>query len=259
MLNSLPRLTRDAVKLINLVAGCSAMSDSAKTWLPGIEEVLSKLTQVACKIEFKRASFEPKPEITGALFAITWPPKAGMAWIESDIKTLQNCAYRVIGTKSIPEDLDPKLSDLESGIVRYILTHVFESTKEAFQISQSLELPKSPVLCLSLEFKLGDLNSYIRLWLTPEMLSATPVSSAKELGKQRCMSAEFPLRVELGQVPLTPEELKNLEAGDIVILENASLNSVQAFLGDPACVTLKGSVKADEATMDYSFSIEELS
>ncbi len=258
MLKNLPKLTRDEVKLRNLVAGCLPMAEKAVTWLPGIQEVLSKRIGVACQIDYQRMSIESKPDMTGAVFAITWPPRAGSIWVECDTKTLQSCVYKAI-QQPAPEALDPKLSNLESGIVLYLLTGVFESTQEAFQVSNLQEKPQVPLLCLSFKFTLEDQNSYIRLWISPEMLTPSPAASALELGKQRCLSAEIPLRVELGSVLLTQEELAGLEAGDIVVLENSSLKSVQAFVGDPVCATLKGSVSTDEQTKNYSFSIEELS
>lgn len=257
MLNNLPKLTREEVKLINLVATCSSMANQALAWLPGIQEVLSKLVKTTCTLEFTRSSFESSPKITGGFLQITWPPKAGFIGIECDTKTLQHCAYQVIES-TVPEDLDPKLSNLETGIIMHMLARVFESTKESFQFSDSQELPKTLTLCLSFKLTLGDLNSYVKLWISPELLTPIPAKSALELGKTRCMSAEIPLRIELGKVALTQEEFKNLEVGDIIILENSSLKSVDGFLGDPSYATLKGALSTNETTGFYSLFIQEL-
>lgn len=259
MLNSLPRLTRDEASITNLIANCSSMAAKAKAWLPGIEELLSQLVGTPCKIEFKRFSVESKSDITGSVFSITWPPAAGNAWIECDTKTLQTCAYKAISQTVTTDNLDPKLSNLESGIVLFLLRRSLEGTKESFQITESQELLSKALLCLSFDFKLGDLNSYLRLWISPEMLTPDVSESASQTGKQRSMSAEFPLHFELGKVDLTQEELNGLEAGDIVILENSSLETVQAVLGDPVCAILKGSMTTNETTGNYSFSIQELS
>lgn len=242
MLKNLPNLTRDEVKLGNLLAGCSAMAVQATSWLPGIQETLSKILKVPCVLEFAKSSIESKPRSTGQLFQITWPPKSGSIWVECDTKILQHCAYRSIEAQIVPEDMDPKLSDLETGIVMYLFSRVFESTNESFALSDLQEELEKPVFCLSFKFTVGDLNSYVKLWVSPEILTPVANPNALELGKQRCALAEFPLKLELGRVDLTPEELQGLEAGDIIILENSSLDSVEAHIGDPVCLTLRSSV-----------------
>lgn len=257
MLANLKKLSREEVTLTNIVAQCSSMASQAKTWLPGVAESLSKSTNLACKLKFTKASIESKPKITGSILAVTWPPKTGFFWIECDTKTLQNCAYRAIGSTVTPED--PKLSDLETGIVMHLITRALESTKEAFQLNDTPERPTVPTLCLSFKFTTADTNSYIRLWISQDLLTPEASGSALELGKTRCLSAEFPLSIELGKVNLTPEEFKSLEPGDIIVLENSAWQSVTASVGDPAFKTLEGSIYTDEKTGHYSFSVKELS
>jgi hypothetical protein len=258
MLNSLPQLTRDEATLTNLMVNCSSTAEKAKAWLPSIEEALSKIINAPCKVEFKRASAESKPEVAGSLFCITWPPAAGKAWVECDTKTLQICAYKAVA-QNRPDELDPKLSTLEAGIVKLLLTRAIESTGESFQITNDSDIPQTSLLCLSLSFSVDGSNSYIKLWITPDMLTPDESIASVDLGKKRSALAEIPLRFELGKVELTQEELNSLEVGDIIILENSSLDAVQAVLGDPICASLKGAVTTNETTGNYSFSIQELS
>ncbi|MEI6805589.1 MAG: hypothetical protein WCK49_03670 [Myxococcaceae bacterium] len=259
MLKNLTHLTQDEVKLGNLLAGSLDIAQQAQSFISVVQETLSQILKVPCVLELTRTSIESKPKNNGQLFQVTWPPKAGFIWVECDTKILQNCVYRAIEAQTNSENSDPKLSDLETGIVMYLFSRVFESTKESFALSDSQDKLQGPLLCLSLKFIVGELNSYVKLWVSPEILSVSTNPNALELGKQRCASAEILLSVELGQVELTPEELQGLEAGDIVILENGSLSTVQAHVGDPVCLTLKGSVQADETTKKYSLTIEELS
>lgn|SRR3989338_8381929 len=257
MLTNLKKLSSAEVKLQNTKILCESMATQALAWMPTIQESLSKLTHLDCSLEFARSSIESKPEITGSLLAITWPPKAGLIWIESDTKTLQTCAYHAISSTLTPED--PQLSDLETGIVRYLISQALGSTKQSFEFSDTSELPQAPSLCLSFKFTVGDLNSYIRLWISQELLDPQTPEKALEIGKTRCLLSEFPFRIALGKVNLTQEEFKNLEAGDIIVLENSSFQSVEAFIGDPTFTTLKGSLSTDDTTGRYSLSIQELS
>lgn len=263
MLLNLPKMSRAEAQLQNLALQCSSETKVGLSWLTEIQTLLSKLVHTNCTLTLAQTSVVATPELTGSFFTVTWPPKSGFFWIECETKIFQKCAYLAIETPSVPENLDPKLSNLETGIVKYLLTRLLETTQESFEIIDSKEFPKVPLFCLSFKLLVGDRNSYVRLWASTDLLeslvSESVTGSALELGKTRAILAKIPLRIELAKISVTPEEVKNLEPGDVVILEDYSSRAVDGFLGEPACAILKGSLNSDETTGRYSFSILDIS
>lgn len=255
MLTNLPQLTKDQVRLHNLSLGARDLGSAALGWLPQIIEILSNLLKDTCFVEFSRVSIESTMAPTGTVFSLSWPPKPGVLFLELDTKVLQKCAYKAIDVPEIPENLDPKLSDLEQGIVSYLLSSVIEATGESFQLVSMVERPAGSVLCVSCALKIGALNSLARVWVPEPLLAVQSRKSAIETGKLRCDLSEVVATFELGKVDLTQEELNTLEPGDIVILESASLSSIQANWVESPQIIITGSVAKDEQTEQYSFTV----
>ncbi|MES2504365.1 MAG: hypothetical protein V4534_05745 [Myxococcota bacterium] len=270
MLQNLPRLSKGDVQLCNLISAASGMAAQLLGLIAPVEKSLAETSSLPAHLDYKRLSFEKSPEITGSLFAATWAPAAGLFWIELDTKVLQTLVYKTI-TQAAPESLDPKLSDLEKGVALYLLAKLFDSTKESFQLSDQNEVPPAGSLCLSLTLGLGDQNSFVRIWVSETLLKSLadinpPAASViAERAASRTAWAELPLVIEIASVEMTSGDLQGLEAGDIIMLDAASLKltdkvisgQATAKIGSPASASLQGQLGLSESNQ-YTFSVSQI-
>ncbi len=159
----------------------------------------------------------------------------GNVYFVVDLDDLRYLMYSLLARQA-PSDFQIFDEELEQGFYRYLSLEAVRCFSEInfdpnlnFHLLQEKTLPEEECLGIDIRISLFDRQITARLLISQEFLRswtqhysertlATPVSP--ELLKK----LEIPFHIEIGKVQLTQEELKTIEEGDLVLLDQCYID-----------------------------------
>lgn len=223
------------------------------------------------------------------------PPEEHKVFLEFDLALASMAVDRALGGKGLESEGQTPLTEIEQGVFAFLLLkglsllrgewgdespvglklEALRSTPEAIA---ELINPKQTYFNVAFKF-LFELNvGFARLFFPADMMGSRLLPGASDEGAaaarrrqymRECWARLSALRVNMviegGNSELSTEDLANLDAGDIILLENSNLSltegqlagSVVARIGSGSHGQLNGQVGTDENGL-MQFTVEEI-
>ncbi|MBI4126572.1 MAG: hypothetical protein HY465_03680 [Deltaproteobacteria bacterium] len=180
------------------------------------------------------------------------PPVEDKIFLDFDPETAHLLIEKMLGSQGASASHAGKLSDIEEGVLQYlvlqVLAHLHRLTGghprlhfrfERFALVSSdvtrLASARDAAVVLTIRLTLGETQGFVRLCF-PHPFMATIVaqvdqkvvdgSSERAYLRERLTSFDylrFPLWAEVGRTSLEPVEMKGLDVGDVVMLDEAQV------------------------------------
>ncbi|MBH1988927.1 MAG: hypothetical protein I8H75_01050 [Myxococcaceae bacterium] len=253
----LPSVSKSQVEVSNWQVGNADFLNELGSWPNKAAEVLSELLKARFSIDFKQGSAVQAFEPVGQVIPISWPVRNITFFLELETEFAQCCAYRAIDRFETPVGLDPELSALEQGILDYLLSKVSQALGESMVVAHSARPIDAAMVAVVCEMKCEDRKSFARIWIPQAFFAVIPETEALERGKAICHLAKTQLVIELGSISISGKEYIDLEIGDILVLEELSLENVQGRCADLP-IQLTASVQKNADVQNYSLTLRRV-
>ena len=273
--SGLPRFTKQQVALQESLAGYLSYRPFQPEFAALLEKLLSDLFKVPCHISsasiktIRRADLSATLPQTGCIVVVGTAPAEQKILVEVGHATAALAVERLLGGTGEGESgsaLRP-LTDLETGVLSFpllrVLSHFAQGWERGTELGLSLDAFASNVeqvghvveqaaefVQLSFGLTLGNHNGYARIFLPETLVTqrfGKPVAqsgiSPQDLAymRQRLDSIgdqDLMARLTISKVDLQPVDIANVEAGDIIVLENHHLKQTPDGLTGDVFVTL---------------------
>jgi type III secretion system YscQ/HrcQ family protein len=259
----LPKLTRSQVALQASLTGYVASEGKNLGITSGLAQIADRYLKSPCKIATPELKTIRSDEIAslvpalGCFVVVGAAPGEHKILVDLDLTIASFAVERLLGGQGQAERVQRPLTDIEEGVLSFLLLKVLGHFSEQLSNGRSLALTldrfagkltdlqklletETDYVMLGARVTLGKLVGYARVLIPAPLVDkgfhrAVPQAGGSpddyaymrkllgSLGERRVVG-----RVEAATLDLSPDDIAGLEAGDIVILENHQLTKTDA-------------------------------
>ena len=222
------------------------------------------------------------------------PPSEHKILIDFDLTLAQRCVDAMLGGAGEDVDSQRELSDIEDGVLSFLLLKILSVLQGEYETEMQLGvqmeklirstathpfsmLDKQPWACVTLKVFFDVHIGYCRIYLPLELIqglnNAVPTEGPalerllrwREQRLDRVAAVRAPISVRAGQISLSAPDLEQLEAGDIILLENSDITlsngtlegQVDSYFGMGLHGLIKGTLMVGESGK-YEVAIDQI-
>ncbi len=253
----LRKFTKSQISLQRNICRYISSEPFKATFLDDLGKVLSEALKIPCSISRPEICAVAASDLENILPKLSClvqlgvGPNAGTLIAQIDGDTAAICVDRLLGGDGTRSRFHRALTDIEEGVISFLILKTLHTLHKGFQSGRELaitldgfgatladiqkDLPTSgDVQTANFRINIGESMGYIRLLLPPALVGTsfcvtedaqtTPQEWA--LMRRRLSSLgdkTVTARVEAARIQLSQSDLNQLEAGDIIILDNHEL------------------------------------
>ncbi|MFZ9889135.1 MAG: FliM/FliN family flagellar motor switch protein, partial [Myxococcota bacterium] len=300
-LTALPRLSREQVRVQNALMAHLPSTAFEAGFKERLRSTFQPLLRADLDLWFDSITPCDTAELSRRVHHPTCLAVVGLAptehsmLVELDLTVAQSAVDRLLGGAA--EDIDGQrpLSEIEEGVCSFLFLRVLSLLQDGEGSEHQLSLklngivsnlqeldrrlpPDLPYLCVTFKVFLDVTTGFLRVFLPLPFVQQTLVRPHPDDGPAlrrrlrrlqelapRVAGIKVPLRVEVGRIPVSLQDLKALDTGDIILIEDpqvrltdgALTGSVDSFVGGGHYGTVRGSLSVGELGV-YEVLIEQI-
>jgi type III secretion system YscQ/HrcQ family protein len=266
----LPRLTRQQVALYESLCRTISERPFAPDFMPGLESLLGQIFRGGCRIlkgdlrALARAELGPLTPAFGCFAVVGAAPSAAKIIVDMDPGLCALAVDRILGGSGDVPRMARPWTDVETGILSFVLLKVLAHVQGQMRTGRELSLVLDRVVSnlseivetldantgyhqLGYRLELGGRVGYGRILLPDSLITehftaapnehaTTPQDLAtmrQHLGAMGTVRTTF--RIIAAHLDLSLDDIANVEAGDIIVLEDHKLQkTAEGIEGDVA-------------------------
>lgn len=297
----LPKFTRQQVHVLNAMMGYLPGSPFEADFKDRLREVIEPLAHADIDLWLDSVTPVEPGQLEGTLCsptcvaAIGMLPKEHTMLCEVDLTVAQQAVDRMLGGDAEDTDGQRALSEIEEGVFSFILLRVLGLVQEGFATEHQVSLKLNGVYggydalsarvseqtawtCVSFKLFFDIAVGFVRIYIPFDVVTEDLANvqhlegpaqqrSLRRLGQlaARVGALKTPLKVEAGRIPIAYEDLQGLDAGDIILVEEAGVRlvdgaltgQVTAYVGNGNHGTIQGTLMVGEGGA-YEVAIDQI-
>ncbi|MDO8461910.1 MAG: hypothetical protein Q7S98_03505 [Deltaproteobacteria bacterium] len=252
---TLPKLTRQGVKLLEALSRAVPRFYPSSGFKESMEQFFLEHLGLPASIGVGTVSLLSYKEVLQHLhkkniFAVlSLPPVTGTGFLEIDSRLAQVAIDHLLGGSGQIEVTDKSPTELDQGVLSYlvlkIISFLYETSGKSpqahFRFEEFAEKEALDSFCkadevvpfISFHVTVGEVDGYARLVLPPnfvqKLAEADPILNQRQEQAmlERMARLDFlptTLWLEVGQMTISPNEMANLEKGDVVLFDETQVH-----------------------------------